>query len=381
MRSFSAVLLLALAACVVGCNDKSKPKAAAPGDDGSADVAKGMALLDLKDVKAAADAFAVAAKKNETNFEARVQLALANLRLGQIAEADGAVAEACALCPESAEARLVDGQAAYLKKDYKRALADFAAVAGEASLPAALRSDAFVGRAVVEIAQDACDAARISLLRAMRLNRRNAAAWYHLGYLSRMVYHFDEAAVEQFEMSARFTDPREEHGKKISRDILPALRRAITTAAASKPGVAKRDPGAAAKLLAEGEKLQQQKSIRAAIRKYEAAFTADPLSDAAALKYAYLLALNDKTPGGVDKALAAYRAVIDQRPEKQANYIAAARLAYANGRWATAAAIMDRAVAHDPENRTTLDLLIAALQKAGKTKQAEAWKAYRAEVK
>ena len=42
---------------------------------------------------------------------------------------------------------------------------------------------------------------------------------------------------------------------------------------------------------------------------------------------------------------------------------------------------MDHAVAHDPENRTTLDLLIASLQKAGKGKLAEIWKAYRAEVK
>ena len=108
---------------------------------------------------------------------------------------------------------------------------------------------------------------------------------------------------------------------------------------------------------------------------------ADPLSDAAALKVATLVALNDKTAAGVDKALQAYRTVIDQQPQKQANYLAAARLAYENKRWATAAAIMDRAIAHDPENRQTLDLLIASLQKAGKTKQAECWKAYRAEVK
>ena len=43
--------------------------------------------------------------------------------------------------------------------------------------------------------------------------------------------------------------------------------------------------------------------------------------------------------------------------------------------------IMDRAVAHDPEKRATLDLLTASLLKAGKAKQAEAWKAYRAELK
>ena len=373
-------LVLLLAACLAGCGDAPKAPEAPP-DDGSADFARAKVELEKQDLPAAAAAFASAASKCETNLEARIQLALINLRLGEVEAANAAATNAVETCPESAEAHLVAGQAAYLKKDYRRAIDLFAKVAAEKSLPDAMRSDALVGRGVVELAQNASDAARISFLRAMRLSRRNPAAWYHLGVLSRDVYRFDEAALEQFEMAARFSNPNDARAVKISREVIPALRKAIVSAAASKPGVAKRDPAAAAKLLAEGEALQKKKAIRAAIKKYEAAFAADPLSDAAALKYATLVALNDKTAAGVDKALAAYRAVIDQRPEKQANYLAAARLAYENKRWATAAAIMDRAVSHDPENRQTLDLLIAALQKAGKTKQAEAWKAYRAEVK
>ena len=376
-HSLVAVLLAAL---VAGCGDAPKGPDAPP-DDGSADFARARIELEKQDYRAAAAAFDAAARKCETNLEARIQLALVNLRLGEVEAADAAATDAVMTCPESAEARLVCGQAAYLKKDYRRAVDAFAKVAAEPSLTAAMRSDALVGRGVVEMAQNSFDAARISFLRAMRLNRRNPAAWYHLGLLSRNTYRFDEAALEQFEMAARFSDPRDERAKKISREIIPALRSAIVSAAASKPGVAKRDPAAAAKLLAEGEALQKKKSIRAAIKKFEAAFAADPLSDAAAVKYATLLSLNDKSPAGVDKALAAFRAAIDQRPERQSTYLAAARLAYENKRWATAAAIMDRAVAHDPENRQTLDLLIAALQKSGKAKPAEAWKAYRAEVK
>ena len=376
-HSLVAVLLAAL---VAGCGDAPKGPDAPP-DDGSADFARAKIELEKQDFRAAAAAFDAAARKCETNLEARIQLALVNLRLGEVDAADAAATDAVTTCPESAEARLVCGQAAYLKKDYRRAIDAFAKVAAEPSLAAAMRSDALVGRGVVEMAQNSFDAARISFLRAMRLNRRNPAAWYHLGLLSRNTYRFDEAALEQFEMAARFSDPRNERAKKISREIIPALRSAIVSAAASKPGVAKRDPAAAAKLLAEGEALQKKKSIRAAIKKFEAAFAADPLSDAAAVKYATLLSLNDKSAAGVDKALAAFRAAIDQRPERQSTYLAAARLAYENKRWATAAAIMDRAVAHDPENRQTLDLLIAALQKAGKAKPAEAWKSYRAEVK
>lgn len=369
-----------LSAFVTGCGDAPKAPELPP-DDGSADFARGQAELEKQNLPAAAAAFESAARKNATNFEARVQVALVNLRLGEVDAADAAAADAIAVEPESAEARLVSAQAAYLKKDYRRALEAFDAVAAEKSLPAALRSDALVGRGVVEMAQNASDEARISFIRAMRANRRSAAAWYHLAVLARDVYRFNEAALEQFEMASRFSDPRDARAKKLSRDVLPALRKAIASASARKPGADKRDLAAAAKLLAEGEALQKKKMIRGAIKKYEAALKADPLSDAAALKVATLVALNDKTAAGVDKALGAYRTVIDQQPQKQANYLAAARLAYENKRWATAAAIMDRAIAHDPENRQTLDLLIASLQKAGKTKQAECWKAYRAEVK
>ncbi|MGN0846638.1 MAG: tetratricopeptide repeat protein [Kiritimatiellia bacterium] len=380
MKTSTTIALFSLLlTLIIGCGNETPTSAAAP-DDGSGAVAKGMAALEVQDVRGAIAEFQKAASVCGTNFEARVQLALAHLRLGEVREAETAIVAAREICPESAEARLIDGQVAYLKKDYARALGDFAAVAGEKSLSATLRSEALAARGVVEMAQGENELARISLLRAMRLNRRNAAAWYHLGVLSRNS-GFNEAALEQFDMAARFSDPREARTKRLSRDVIPALRGAIQKAAASKPGVAKRDPGAAAKLLGEGEALQKKKMIRAAIKKYEAAFAADPLSDVAAVKYAYLLALNDKSAAAVDKALAAYRAASEQRPERQSNYLAAARLAYANGRWATAAKIMNRAVAHDPENRQTLDLLIAALQKAGKGKLAEAWTAYRADVK
>ena len=93
------------------------------------------------------------------------------------------------------------------------------------------------------------------------------------------------------------------------------------------------------------------------------------------------MALNDKSARGVDKALAAYRTAIDQRPALQDNYYEAARLAYANKRWATAVAILNRALAHDPENVKALDLFIAAMRKAGKSRQAAAWESYRRDIR
>lgn len=379
----SSVLVLMLLA---GCGDKTptqKPSspAATRVEDGSSEVAKGFEALAQDDPTAALAAFATAAAKCETNFEARLQLAIVKMRLGDVAGANAASAEALALCPESAEANLADGQAAYLQRDYKRALADFDKIAKEKSLPSALRSEAWAGRGVVELAQTQPDAARLSFLRAMRLNRRNAAAWYHLGVLYRDTYKFDAAAHEQFEMAGRLLNPKDERAKKISRDVLPALRKSLAASAAAKPGVAKRDPEAAAKLLKEGQSMQSRKMITKALGKFEAAWAADPLSGSAALAFAQLKVRNIKNAGDVDKVLKAYRAAIDQNPTAQAVYLEVAQLAYKNERWSTTAAIMNRAAAHDPENHRTLDLLIAALRKSGKAKLAEAWQAYRGELR
>ena len=309
-----------------------------------------------------------------------LQRAIDKLSADEIDAADAAVKKALELLPDSAEALLVDGQVAYRKGDLERAMKAFNAVASEKSLSEALRAEALVARAVAEIKQGNFDTARLTLFRALHLNRRNAAVWYHLGLLSRNNYHFYEVAVEQFEMAARLSDPKDERIKKISQE-LRAARAAVTAAAAANPNAEKRDAGAAARLLGEAEALRKKRMIRAAIKKYEAAFAADPFSYPAARETAYLLSLNDKTSAGVDKALLAYRAAIDQRPAVQDNYYAAAQLAYANQRWATTVSILDRAIAHDPENIKTLDLFIAALQKAGRGKQSEAWKAYRQELK
>jgi tetratricopeptide (TPR) repeat protein len=164
------------------------------------------------------------------------------------------------------------------------------------------------------------------------------------------------------------------------RKVIPDLRAAIQRAAAEIPGVATRNPETAAKLLAEAQALEEKKRLPQAKKKYAAAFEADPLSYPVALGYARLLKRTETSAEGVDKALLAYRAVIDQRPAVQKNSLEAARLAYANRRWATAVRIMDRAVAHDPLNKESIDVLIGALMKAGNDKLAKAWGEYRKDL-
>lgn len=344
-------LMMALVVCVAGCGDEPAATVETP-----AEPSKG------------------------ADFGTLVQMGVAAVANKDAAAAAEAVKSARELQPDSAEISLLAGQVAYLQKDYDRARAEFDAVAAEESLPAALRAKALVGRGVVELAGHDVDSARISFLRAKRLDSRNESAWYHLGMIYRDTCRFTEAALEQFQIFARLSRPDEPHAASVVRQVIPDLRAAIQRAAAERPGVSDRKPEQAGKLLAEAQALEEKQRLTMAKKKYAAAFEADPLSYPVALGYARILKRMDKSDDGVSKALAAYRAAIDQRPAMLKNCIEAARLAYANKRWATAVRIMDRAVAHDPQNKESLDLLIGALMKAGDSKLAGAWGAYRKEL-
>ncbi len=366
MRSILAALAVA---AVAGCGR----------DDGSDDFERGMAAHSARDLRAAAESFGSAAAKNPTNFEARIRLALARIDLGEMPAAREAVESALALDPASAEALLVDGQVAFYMRDCVRARRDFDAVAGAARLPPQVRSQALSERAVVEMSEDAFDRARVALWRAVRLDWKNAAAWYHLGRLSRDTYRFEDAALEQFEMAGRLTgDP--ERAKAITQRVIPALRESLRARMASKPGAAKRDPAAAARLVAEGEALAKKKDTRKAEAKFAEAYARDPLSYAAALGCAKATSASAKSGQAVDKALAAFQDAIDVRPNSQELYRTAAEAARRHGRNMQAAKFLSQALAHDPKDKATLALYAKALRRLGRTTAAKLYEAYLGEL-
>ena len=357
-----------VAAVIAGCEK----------DDGTADFEKGMAAYAARDLRTAALGFSTAAEKNPTNFTARLKLALVNIDLGEMSAAKAAVEAALAVDPDSAEAKLVEGQIAYYAKDYARAKQNFSEVAEARQLPAALRSQALAARAVMEVAANLFDRARLTLWRAVRLDRRNAAAWYHLGHLSRDTYRFEDAAMEQFEMAGRLTkDPA--RTKAIARDTIPALRESLRAKIASKPGAAQRDPSAAAKLVSEAEALVKKDPKKAAA-KFAEAYAKDPLSYAAAWNYAKTLSAAAKTDAEVTKALVAFQDAIDQRPNSQDTYRTAARAALNHNKPMRAEKFLSQALAHDPEDSKTLGLYVQTLRRCGKETEAKLYDAYLKEL-
>ena len=362
-------ILVALALAVVaGCGL----------DDGVADFGKGEAAYAARDLQTAAACFGAAAAKNPTNFAARVKLALVNVDLGEIDAARAAIESAVAIDPESAEARLLEGNIAYLAKDYAYAKDVFSGVSSAKQLPKELRSKAMVSQAVLELTATMFDRARVSLWRAVRLDRRNAAAWYHLGYLSRDTYRFEEAALEQFQMASRLmVDPV--RVKTVAQVVIPAIRESLRAKIAGKPGAAGRDPGAAAKLVSEGEGLAKADPKKSAA-KFAEAYAKDPLSYAAAWNFAKAKSVSAKSDAEIARVLAAFQDAIDQRPNSQLTYRTAARFALERKRVMRAEKFLSQALSHDPEDKTTLTLYVQTLRRLGKMSEAKIFEAYLKEL-
>lgn len=363
------IILAALAlAFVAGCGP----------DDGSADFEKGEVAYAARDLQTAVLCYNAAAMRNSTNFTARVRLALANVDLGEIDAARAAIESAIAVDPTSAEARLLEGNIAYLAKDYLLAKDAFADVSSAKQLPKELRSKAMVSQAVLELTATMFDRARVSLWRAIRLDRRNAAAWYHLGYLSRDTYRFEDAALEQFQMASRLmTDPV--RVKTVTQDIIPTIRESLRAKVAGKPGAAGRDPGAAARLVTEGEGLAKKDPKKSAA-KFAEAYAKDPLSYAAAWNFARSKGASVKSDAEIARVLTAFQDAIDQRPNSQLTYRTAAKFALEKRRPIRAEKFLSQALAHDPEDKTTLALYVQTLRRLGKTSEAKLFDAYLKEL-
>ncbi len=369
MKNVGFILLAALAA-LAGCNPES-PR-------GELDAERGDDAFAARDYAAAAKAFEKALEQDATNVVLAVKLAFARVAMGDGDGARQAAAAARTIDPGSAEAMLAEGQAAWLLKDEAAARAAFARVAAEKALPGEIRSQAYTALAVVEIGANAYDAARVALWRALRLDRRNAAVWYHLGHLSRVTYNFEEAAVEQYGMAAQLFAASDPRAREVQRSVIPALRESINRRKSTMSGVSNRDPEASAKLVAAAEALKA-KDVKAAEAKFLAAWEKDAFSHKAAGEWARLAAVHPKTVDA-NKVLDAFQAAIDGRPNAQAVYQAAARFALTASRPMRAERMLSQALAHDPEAKASLDLYVDALRRVGKAKESALYAEYRKEL-
>ena len=364
-----ALSLAASLAVLVGCNPK----------DGVREYADGMAAYEAHSLEKAGKLFAKSLGYAPENVDALVMLARVQCERGEISDASETIAKAAALDPNSPDVALLGAEIALYAGDYDRAIGGFTAVAENEKLEPEARALGWTGLGIAEMTRDRRDFARIAFLRAIRLDRRNASARYHLGLLYRGdSYGYLDAALEQFDIFVRLgetADPRAVHAQRV---IIPGIKADIARRAAERPGAQRRDANASAAALARAEAAWKKGNYKTARSEYEAAYKADVLSYPAALGLAKAWEKTDTTAAGSQRALDSYKTACSLRPGAIATFLTAGNLAMKLKQYATAAELYSRAVAANPADISAIDGLIRALRNAGgQTKVADAYQRYR----
>lgn len=368
LRRFALnVALTAVAVSLAGCE---KP-------NGLSELAAARAAYEVRDLKKAEKLLEKSLAFNATNVDALVAYAMVKLDLGEMPLADDAIAKAAAVAPNDIDVRLLGATIAYHLNDYNRARQMFEAVAADESLDSKLRSQGISGVGVVELANNEIDLARLSFLRAVRLDRKNAAAWYHIGLIYQGLGYY-EAALEQFEIFVRLEEVADKRVQDVQRKTIPLIKEAIARQASERPGASKRDSAAAATALEAAEAAWNRGHFKTAKLRYQDALAADPLSYPAAIGLAKAWEKTDATAAGQKKVFEYYKIACTLSSGSVKTYLTTGELALKLGHYATAVEVYSRAMAADPANFMAVDGLIKALRKVGgKNDIAAAYQSYR----
>ena len=367
-----AVVCAVSLGCLLGCGPR----------DGSKEFREGKEAYELRDLKRAEKLFERSVVLAPQDADRLLYLARTELELGELAKAQAAISRAAENSDGEADVALLEAQIAWHAKDYAAASGGFADIANDAKLEASVRAQGWAGLGVVEMTCDNHHLARIAFLRAIRLDRRNASAWYHLGLLYRDGFGYLESALEQFEIFSRLEEEASPRVQKAQRTVIPALKESISRAATERPGASTRNSAACAAAIAKAEEAMKKGRFKDAREAYAQALKSDPLSYPAALGLAKAWERTDATKAGQEKAFGAYKTACMLRPSAVSTFLAAGSLAAKLGLSLQAIEIYSRAVAANPTSLDAIDGLIRALRKSGgKAKVADAYQSYRESLK
>lgn len=368
MNKFLKVFFILGVLAAAGCDPK----------DGVKELENARAAMETRDYTKATKLISRSLEYAPGNVDALVLMAQAKLALGELADADQAIAKAMESNGDDLDVRYLAAQISWHLKRYDESLRLYRAIADDSSLPPADRSRGWTGLGIVQMSMGEAHLARVSFLLAIRLDRRNASAWYHLGIVYRdSPFGYSEAALEQFNIYVRLEPEASPRVQKTQRTLIPGLKEMIARAAMDRPGVSKRDSAACAAAIAAAEAAWKKNSFKTARKKYEEALVADPLSYVAALGLAKAIQKTDNTKVGQQKTFEAYRTACVLRPSAISTFLTAGDYAVRLGLNSQAVEIYSRAVAANPASFVALDGLIRSLRKTGKPKIAAAYQQYR----
>ena len=374
VSAFIAVLALVL---VGGCGS----------GDFSSTLESGRAALERNDLDGADRAFAECEQMNPGNVDLLLHLTRLKLRLGEVDTAAKYIARAESVAADDVDVRLLDAEVAWYAREYDRAIRGFSEIAEDPSLSAELRSQALSGMGVVQMGRSEAerpgtlDLARLSLMRAIRLNRRNAAAWYHLGCLyQKSPFDYPDAAIDQFRCFVRL-DGDTKRAATVKDSLIPGLEAAIAQRKSALKGSRRQDAAGCAAALNKAEASIKKGELKAALRNYGDALAADPLSGVAALGVARTQLKLDTTKAGRQTALKAYgRAGVLKLGEwdESSLLMEMGEVAENAGSYATARTCYSHVLALNMNSVKAVDGMIRSLQKANAERSLiQSYRAYR----
>lgn len=313
----------------------------------------------------------------EPTIDDFVDEAAAKLALGQIPEAQIAISNAFEKAPGEVDVRLLKAQIDFHTRDFESAAKLYRDIAEDESLDLTVRSQGWAGLGVIDRYEERRDAARLDLLRAWRLDGKNAAAWYNLGCVYRDGFNFFAAACDCFEMFVRLETNDLERVKKVQHVVIRDLREQRTNAVLEIPGSRTADAAACNKALLAAEEAVKKNAFKRAKLRYEDALKADPTSFKATVGLAKMLLKTEPNSDGKRKALDCYHRAYTISPSSVSTLIAAGDLALSTGNTLRAKKFYSSAMAADPTNTTAIDGLIRSLRRNKESKTADDYQSYR----
>lgn len=376
-RSFvlKAIVVGSLLSIVSGCGSS----------DGREEFAEGRSAFQAGDLKRADKQLRRALELDPSNVDAYLYRIQVKLRQGEIPAAKDLLAKVEELASSDQDVRLLGGQVAWHGRDYEKAMELFRSVAEDESLEETIRSQAWTGLGVAQATSGKHELARVAYLKAIRLDRNNAAAYYNLGQLYRYdPFNFTVPARDQFERfvnlsGAEMSSPRVQ---RTQRQIIPGLTDAVNRENAQRVGATTRSDSACAAALSKAAAAERKGKFKAARDAYQEALKADPLSFSAAIGLAKAEQKADSGTNGLNRSLEAYRVACSLKPTAYKTLLEAGLLAERLKKPGASMRIYSRLLAISPTSMDAVDGFIRAAEKAKEDEAVlDAYRGYREMLK
>lgn len=369
-RKYARSAFAALAAAALaGCTDPAR------------EAAYGKEAFDAGDWKGAVAHYSKCLKAAPGGVDETIMLARAHVNLGELDEASAALASLPAANAADADALLVGAKIDFYAKRHAAAREKFLRLAKDETLDAATRAEGWAGAGAVDCFVECVspgadpllrDRSRTELLTALRLDRRNLSAYYHLGQLYRDSFGYVDAALQNLRTFVYLDKTGGRRVQDVAMKSIPALKNEKAAKSAARPGAEARNPREAMALLSKADALFAKKKYAEASKLYDGALAKDPLSYAAAVG----LARSRERSGSPKDALRAYLTAVELDADAADAMLDGAELAVKLKRHATAVSLYSLALASRANSRAAAEGLARALAASGNAKSAAFYRDY-----